>query len=91
MCCLHDLTPAPHTQDNPPLARADVVRVLMGTSSRQELRMQGLNFDGADLSRVSAKEAGAMPKGAKCGVIKQARSRPYRTLVVIVNSWTCAT
>lgn len=41
-----------YIQDNPPIRRKDLVRVLMATSSKMELRFQGLNFEGSDLSRV---------------------------------------
>uniref|UniRef100_A0A8C9U3L3 BTB/POZ domain-containing protein KCTD9 n=1 Tax=Scleropages formosus TaxID=113540 RepID=A0A8C9U3L3_SCLFO len=44
-----DLTPA---DDHSPISRKEFVRFLLATPTKSELRCQGLNFSGADLSRL---------------------------------------
>ena len=39
-------------QDNPPIRRKELARLLLQTSAKEELRCQGLNFEGSDLSKV---------------------------------------
>ncbi|XP_069369431.1 BTB/POZ domain-containing protein KCTD9b isoform X2 [Paralichthys olivaceus] len=38
--------------DHSPLTRKEFIRFLLGTTTKSELRCQGLNFNGADLSRL---------------------------------------
>ena len=58
--------------DDPPLNRREIVRILAATESQRELRFQGLNLTGADLSKLDlrninfkyAKMMGCSLKGA---------------------------
>ncbi|XP_077284375.1 BTB/POZ domain-containing protein KCTD9 [Arctopsyche grandis] len=40
------------TKDNAPLTRKEVVRVLIGTTTNDDLRFQGVNLEGADLYKL---------------------------------------
>ncbi|XP_041985179.1 BTB/POZ domain-containing protein KCTD9 [Aricia agestis] len=41
-----------HTDNNQPLTRNDVIRSIIMTSTKEELRFQGVNLAGADLNRL---------------------------------------
>ncbi|XP_076069075.1 BTB/POZ domain-containing protein KCTD9-like [Oratosquilla oratoria] len=46
------ITESEHNEDEEPLTRRDVVNVLVATTHRSELRFQGVNLRGADLSKL---------------------------------------
>ncbi|NWY67401.1 KCTD9 protein, partial [Erithacus rubecula] len=49
LCCPQNSQPA---EDHSPISRKEFVRFLLATPTKSELRCQGLNFSGADLSRL---------------------------------------
>uniref|UniRef100_A0A673ANR7 BTB/POZ domain-containing protein KCTD9-like n=1 Tax=Sphaeramia orbicularis TaxID=375764 RepID=A0A673ANR7_9TELE len=49
---LENLIKASPPDDHSPLTRKEFIRFLLATTTKSELRCQGLNFNGADLSRL---------------------------------------
>ena len=53
---IEDMLDALEDKEDPPLTRKEVVKILAATEGNKELRFQGLNLTGADLSRLDLRK-----------------------------------